>query len=581
MLAFALAGCGNNGNTGADGGPDGGSPSRPDLSGGDMSSIEGTLAGDDNASGKVRTFVSPGSQTIDPKNPFFVPLGTNGKTCEHCHFASDGWGLIKDHVQTLDAKGNVNGGLIMNQPAHPLFLKDTADDPGRAGNATLADRQANYSLLINHGVAIVKLGWDNSGSVTPTDETLKGTPAMPTKLPTEFRLAGVSDVNMKSLSKRITLANGTTTGDPDEYLAYTHNALVTHRRPLPTANFAFISGVGWDGRFAISRDPNVRGNHAAILQVANETFPKRIIDGNLKPDGVTMYKPEELTAFATQITTFMESLYVAKSESMDPNVGKLFADGGHAGVMNLFMTTPYYGENDLLEGDYKTDAPFDFQVMRLYEDWQGSSDPQKALAAKGEALFNSIRLTIEGVNGLNDTPIDLPPNGPSKGATITGPHTIKGACASCHNQAEAGNHTTRLEVAIGIAEANPVTLMGKLDDGTPLDDDFRGPNGVATFPQFTFHKGQMVDGVWKDADWSDPKNTVTVTDPGKAAATGKWADIACFKVPVIRSPEFRSPYMHNGLPTTIEALVEFYNQRFKANFTDDEKTALVAFVKSL
>ena len=64
------------------------------------------------SSGKLRTFSTLGP--ISPQrntNPFFLPVvvngQTNGKTCEHCHFASDGWGLIVDHADQLfdDSQG--------------------------------------------------------------------------------------------------------------------------------------------------------------------------------------------------------------------------------------------------------------------------------------------------------------------------------------------------------------------------------------------------------------------------------------------------------------------------------------------
>jgi len=43
----------------------------------------------------------------------------------------------------------------------------------------------------------------------------------------------------------------------------------------------------------------------------------------------------------------------------------------------------------------------------------------------------------------------------------------------------------------------------------------------------------------------------------------------------------RPPFFHNGVAATLDAVVDFYNARFKANFTPQEKADLVAFLKAL
>jgi cytochrome c556 len=48
------------------------------------------------ASGAVETF----SQTqVDNTNPFFTQMGTNGRTCNTCHVAEDGFQLRPAHVE--------------------------------------------------------------------------------------------------------------------------------------------------------------------------------------------------------------------------------------------------------------------------------------------------------------------------------------------------------------------------------------------------------------------------------------------------------------------------------------------------
>ena len=46
---------------------------------------------------------------------------------------------------------------------------------------------------------------------------------------------------------------------------------------------------------------------------------------------------------------------------------------------------------------------------------------------------------------------------------------------------------------------------------------------------------------------------------------------------------FRSPlsYFHNGFAKDLDAVVDFYNTRFNIGFTQQDKSDLVAFLRSL
>jgi hypothetical protein len=43
----------------------------------------------------------------------------------------------------------------------------------------------------------------------------------------------------------------------------------------------------------------------------------------------------------------------------------------------------------------------------------------------------------------------------------------------------------------------------------------------------------------------------------------------------------KQPFFHNGGAASLEQVVNFYNQRFQMNLNDQQKTELVAFLKSL
>ncbi len=73
----------------------------------------------------------------------------------------------------------------------------------------------------------------------------------------------------------------------------------------------------------------------------------------------------------------------------------------------------------------------------------------------------------------------------------------------------------------------------------------------------------------------------TVTDPGRALITGKCKDIGRFKGPILRGLAGRAPYFHNGSAATLLDVVNFYDQRFKIGFTDQQKIDLVNFLNAL
>jgi len=43
----------------------------------------------------------------------------------------------------------------------------------------------------------------------------------------------------------------------------------------------------------------------------------------------------------------------------------------------------------------------------------------------------------------------------------------------------------------------------------------------------------------------------------------------------------RAPYFHNGAASNLSELLDFYNQRFQMNLTEEEKEQLIAFLNSL
>jgi cytochrome c peroxidase len=71
------------------------------------------------------------------------------------------------------------------------------------------------------------------------------------------------------------------------------------------------------------------------------------------------------------------------------------------------------------------------------------------------------------------------------------------------------------------------------------------------------------------------------TDPGKALVTGLCSDFNRGKGPILRGLAARAPYFHNGAAANLHELVNFYNQRFAMNLTNQQKQDLIAFLNSL
>src|SRR5205823_3336943 len=74
--------------------------------------------------------------------------------------------------------------------------------------------------------------------------------------------------------------------------------------------------------------------------------------------------------------------------------------------------------------------------------------------------------------------------------------------------------------------------------------------------------------------------TASVTDPGLALRSGRFADIGRFKAPTLRALSSRAPFFHNGQAKTTRDVVNFYNNRFNIGFTADEIDKLVAFLNA-
>ncbi len=313
------------------------------------------------------------------------------------------------------------------------------------------------------------------------------------------------------------------------------STLSMYRRPLPATNLRFLSTVMWDGRESSTQANTTPITFATNPNDLRSDLAHQALDAtNGHAQATTPLTPQQ----QQQIVAFETSL--ATAQAIDLDAGSLSTDTASGGPVAL-VTQPFYvGINDPLgQNPFKT--PFTPVIFTLFTPTWAQAPADSASAARrasilrGQTLFNSRTINISGVGGLND---------------VTGQSVIKGTCGTCHDTFNVGNHSVSAPLNIGIA--NP---------SAPLD--------VSYLPVITLRNR------------ANPAQEISITDPGRALITGKWADIGKVKGPILRGLAARAPYFHNGSAASLQEVIKFYDARFNLGLTDTEQADLVAFLSAL
>ena len=438
-----------------------------------------------------------------------------------------------------------------------MFSAPSANDFHAAlaldADATLADRQAAYSLMLDKGMSLVRRNF-----IRP--------PPTSCSRPSSIRRCQRPQYDLdrrQRENRRDGTAGSTRAIAGADYLKYTSQdnggtpQFWLHRRPLPTTNFKFLTTVGWDGQDTRQgANPATRSDRDGVLDVSKNTIRGRETGPSLAALDGHPYSDAELTALGTQMTDFMFNLITAQ-ETLPGGI-ELNAPSVNGGALNLSKQAFHFGINDVLQGDLSVSStgdvtlknvPFNPIVFDLFDGWLMDRDPTRASIERGQALFNAQRLFVNDVGGLHGAQIKLP-----DGSTIAGHGgALRGSCSSCHDSPNVGNHSTRLPINIGISDKSPAGL---------------GRERVLDLPLFVLER-------------KSDNAIAQTTDPGRAIISGLFAHVGQFKGPILHGMTVRPPFFHNGVAATLEAVVDFYNARFKANFTPQEKADLVAFLKAL
>ncbi len=378
---------------------------------------------------------------------------------------------------------NVQSRFAATDGADPIFSNNDGSNCEGVRPGSLEEKRAAYSLLLNRG--LIRIGLNVPAGA-------------------EFVIDRVTD--------------------PNQCAPATNDASL-YRRPLPSSNVRFLSAIMWDGR---------------------ESSPTRTIEQDLlhQANAATRGHAEgvlDLTAGeAQQIVAFEMGLFTAQAR--DRNAGNLRSQGAEGGPVPLAKQPFFIGINDPV-GLNPTGAAFDPKAFTLFNSWErlkSSDEPSTAsrgAIGRGQAIFNTRPMTLTGVAGLNGQTF---PNG------VSLPETFGGTCTTCHDTPNAGNHSIKAPLNIGMAE----------------------PAIALYLPVYTLRNVMTQD-------------KVETTDPGRAMITGKWTDIGKFKGPVLRALAARAPYFHNGSAATLEDAIQFYEKRFNLGLTVREKADLLAFLRAL
>jgi hypothetical protein len=304
------------------------------------------------------------------------------------------------------------------------------------------------------------------------------------------------------------------------------------RRPLPSTNLRFLSAVMWDGRESSAT--------TTILEDLAQQADDATMGHAQAAQHLTNREKQAIVKFETGLFT---------AQAISDEAGSLQAHGGIGGPIALSREPFFAGINDPV-GLNPTGAAFDPRAFTLFNDWAAGSgerhehndghehDNARRAVARGQHVFNTKPIVLTGVAGLNNQTF---PNG------VTIPDPFTGTCTTCHDSPNAGSHSVKAPLNIGLTDA---------------------VRRASDMPLYTLRRLSTGE-------------TVQTTDPGRAMVTGKWADIGKFKGPVLRALAARAPYFHNGFAATLDEVLDFYESRFQVGLTPQERSDLLAFLRAL
>jgi hypothetical protein len=312
------------------------------------------------------------------------------------------------------------------------------------------------------------------------------------------------------------------------------------RRPRVVANMKYVTSGGGapfnikDGSPMV-RDPETgQFVNMNIMADAREPTPKtQAVNAALTH---LQAKTPPSQAQLKQILDFENQVYVAQAASAQ--AGNLTEAGGPSGLGPRAMehNTPGLGDN------------FATPVFGYFDQWAKpkTHDDQaefRASVARGMEIYFTRSFYIRDVTHLNTVGLGNP---------------IRRTCATCHNAKMTGMDTA----------------PGWMDLGTgnlPWSNNLASTANLPTF-KVTCHSDKIHPYLGR---------VIYTHDPGRALISGRCVDIGAITMQQFRGLSARAPYFSNGSAKDLAALIDYYDKRFEARYTDQEKHDLVNFLSVL
>jgi cytochrome c peroxidase len=430
-----------------------------------------------------------------------------------------------NHNGTL---GVVNGAGLVDTRGHPFF-----EPLGSNGRACVSCHQPSQSMSL--AAEYVRYRWQLTQGQDPLFSAIDGSdcPALPQAQESAHSLLldrGVIRVALpwprhnaagKPAQFTITVVNDPTgcNGSSLYGLAAARPMLSVYRRPRVVANFPNPAG-------------NCARNKAATIMADGRAGSLRdqAIDAGLTH---LEMKTPPTDAQLQGIIAFECQVYAAQtSDGQD-----VFAfPGGSSNLgpenMRLAMQISTLLKKPATAG---TQARLQHLDLDVHGPATGTEATLRASVARGEDIFFHRNFSITGAEGIN-----------------SGGRPITGTCASCHDIPMSGMSSARW---IDTGSTNQPWAISAPD--LPL---FKITCN-ADAPAHPF-LGRVI----------------YTQDPGRALVTGKCADVGAIAVEQLRGLSARAPYFSNGSARTLGDVVDFYDRRFKAQFSPQEKQDLVNFL---
>jgi cytochrome c peroxidase len=361
-----------------------------------------------------------GGPTNTASNPFFVSLGTNGRSCVSCHQPGDGFSVTPPHIAER---------FLATQGTDPIFRPVDGANCPIANVSTLQARREAYSLLLTRGLIRI-------GIAVPSN----------------------ADYQVVSVYNR--------------YGCNASDVISMYRRPLPTTNLPFLSAVMFDGRESSPATGTTKISYSnypssLLTDLAHQSVDATVTHAQGDGSRPTTEEQQEIVDFETKLFT---------AQAFDFRAGELDKDGAKGGPAPLATQPFFISINSSVHflvpaleqpGGLVTagDGQFTSNIFDIFGNWSQNRPAEYAeraarqSIARGEQLFNTLQIPIAGVAGIND---DVTAGGLVAG----GIPTLQGTCGTCHDTPNVGNHSFPTPLDIGTGDpspTNPKVNLGGLD----------------------------------------------------------------------------------------------------------------------